>query len=153
MPKLLRLINQLEQQIKNLDQVNHTVSQGSVGWHIEHSLLVITQIVEGVRHSDPAKYNWEFNFKRLVVLGLNKIPRGKAKAPPSVLPIENLNQAHLLDSIKKAKNSLIELDACAPNQYFTHPFFAHLNVAPTKRFFIVHTTHHLKIIRDILKTN
>ena len=153
MPKLLSLIDQLAQQIQNLDQVNHTVSKGSVGWHIEHSLLVITQIVEGVKLSDPSKYKWEFNFKRLVVLALNQIPRGKATAPPSVFPIENLTQAHLMESINKAKNSLSVLDSCDPKQYFTHPFFAHLNVAPTKRFFVVHTTHHLRIIKDILKAN
>lgn len=153
MPKLLELIKELELQIENLDKVNHTVSMGSVGWHIEHSLLVITQIIEGIKLSDPSKYKWEFNFKRLVILGFNKIPRGKAKAPASVQPNELLTQALLLESVNKAKNSLKELDACESNKYFTHPFFAHLNVAPTKRFFVVHTTHHLRIIKDILKAH
>lgn len=80
MQQLLHLVDQLALQVPNAAKKQAAVSEGAVGWHIEHSLLVITQIIEGLKRSDVSKYKWTFNFSRLVVLGLNKIPRGKAKA-------------------------------------------------------------------------
>lgn len=151
MKQLLDLVNQLALQIPNATKRQTSVSEGAVGWHIEHSLLVITQIIEGVKHSDPSKYKWTFNFSRFMVLGLNHIPRGKAKAPKSVLPTNNLSEAVLLASITNTKIALQALASCQKNNYFIHPYFEQLNTAATIRFFEVHTYHHLKIIRDILK--
>ena len=150
MKRLLQLIHALESHIPNKDIKAPAVSAGALGWHIEHSLLVITQIIEGVKRSDPKKYKWVFNFKRLVILGSNKIPRGKAKAPDSVRPKEDIDELTILESIAKARNSLNELLACPKNSYFIHPYFGQLNKAATIRFFEVHTKHHLKIIQDIL---
>ena len=151
MQQLLDLVNQLALQIPNATKQQTSVSEGAVGWHIEHSLLVITQIIEGVKRSDASKYKWSFNFSRLIILGLNKIPRGKANAPDSVLPKDNLNEALLLESIANTKLALEELATCKKNNYFIHPYFGQLNLPATIRFFEVHTYHHLKIIRDILK--
>ena len=151
MKKLLHLIQALESHIPKKDTIAPVVSAGTVGWHIEHSLLVIIQIIEGVKRSDPAKYKWVFNFKRLVILGSNKIPRGKAKAPDSVSPKEEANELALFESITKARNSINELLACPKNSYFIHPYFGQLNKAATIRFFEVHTKHHLKIIQAILQ--
>ena len=151
MQQLLHLVDQLALQVPNAAKQQASVSEGAVGWHIEHSLLVITQIIEGVKRSDPLKYKWTFNFSRLVVLGLNKIPRGKAKAPQSVTPNNDINTESLLASVAKTKLALMELATCQKNNYFIHPYFGQLNKPVTIRFFEVHTYHHLKIIRDILK--
>lgn len=151
MKRLLLLIHALESHIPKKDYKAPAVSAGTVGWHIEHSLLVITQIIEGVKRSDPKKYKWAFNFKRFVILGSNKIPRGKAKAPDSVCPKESIDESTLFESVAKARNSINELLACPKNSYFIHPYFDQLNKAATIRFFEVHTKHHLKIIHDILK--
>ena len=151
MQQLLDLVNQLALQIPNATKQQTSVSEGAVGWHIEHSLLVITQIIEGVKRSDASKYKWRFNFSRLIILGLNKIPRGKAKAPQSVVPNSDLSEEALLASIAKTKLALQELTNCEKNNYFIHPYFGQLNLPATIRFFEVHTYHHLKIIRDILK--
>ncbi len=151
MQQLLDLVNQLALQIPNATKQQTSVSEGAVGWHIEHSLLVITQIIEGVKRSDASKYKWSFNFSRLIVLSSNKIPRGKAKAPDSVLPKDSLNEAFLLESVANTKLALVELANCKKNNYFIHPYFGQLNLKATIRFFEVHTHHHLKIIRDILK--
>jgi hypothetical protein len=151
MQQLLKLVDQLALQAPNATKRCISVSEGAVGWHIEHSLLVITQIIEGVKRSDPSKYKWTFNFSRLVVLASNKIPRGKAKAPQSVLPSSDMSANSLLVSVAKTKLALMELATCQKNNYFIHPYFGQLNKAATIRFFEVHTYHHFKIIRDILK--
>ena len=45
MQNLQNLISQLESKISQFETTNHAVSGGSVGWHIEHSLKTIDQIV------------------------------------------------------------------------------------------------------------
>jgi hypothetical protein len=82
MQELHKLLNQLESDISSFDKVNLAVSSGSVGWHIEHSLNTIDQIVTACKNSNPSNYQWRFNFNRFLILILaKKIPRGKAKAP------------------------------------------------------------------------
>ena len=71
------LYNYVEQEY----QLNTAVSSVNVGWHIEHSSLVIIKIVESISKSDLKKYKWKFNIKRSFVFFLEKFPRGKAKAP------------------------------------------------------------------------
>jgi hypothetical protein len=80
-----------------------------------------------------------------------KFPRGRAKAPKSVLPDENITEQHLLESIAKAKQAINEIKECHKNQFFSHPIFGNLNVPNTLKFFSIHTNHHLLIINDILK--
>ena len=46
MKKILSLLVELEHNIANASITNTTISQVPVGWHIEHSLLVINKVVE-----------------------------------------------------------------------------------------------------------
>jgi hypothetical protein len=151
MQKLLNKVNLLAAQIPNASIVNNAVSQGSVGWHIEHSCLVIIKIAETIQASDAKKYHPTFSFKKFIVFLTGKFPRGRAKAPASVLPIENISASHLEDSIAKAKAAIQSLESIEQHKFFTHPFFGNLNVPKTIQFFGIHTQHHLLIIEDILK--
>ena len=63
MQELHKLLNQLESDISSFDKVNLAVSSVSVGWHIEHSLKTIDQIVTACKKSNPVNYKWRFNFK------------------------------------------------------------------------------------------
>ena len=45
MQNLQNLISQLESKISQFETINLAISGGSVGWHIEHSLKTIDQIV------------------------------------------------------------------------------------------------------------
>ena len=72
--------------IKDADRVNSSVSSANVGWHIEHSLLVIIKMISALTASDPAQYKWKFNLARAIVFTINKFPRGKGKAPDAVNP-------------------------------------------------------------------
>ena len=148
--ELQKLINELESQVLNSEKTKPTVSSQNVGWHIQHSLLVINQIIIALEQSKPKEYKWKFNFWRLVVMGRNKIPRGKGKAPSRVIPRETITKELLESTINDTKNRINHLDGLERNHFFTHPFFGDLNLKPTVQFINLHTQHHIDIIRDVL---
>jgi hypothetical protein len=151
MEKLNNLINELEQHILFLDKTNTAVSRASVGWHIEHSLKVVTQIINAAEKSNPETYKWRFNIKSALVLSLNTIPRGKGKAPKIVIPEGNITSDSLKHHVDQARLMIKNIERFHSNNYFKHPYFGDLNVKPTKKFLGIHTNHHLKIIKDIIK--
>ena len=151
MNKLNNLLDELELQIANYSKLNQAVSEGNVGWHIVHSCLVINSVCGAVLKSDASKFIKKFSIKAFLVLLLNSFPRGKAKAPSFTLPSEELNPASILKSIQAARATIETLAKAGKNQYFTHPIFGDLNTGQTFKFLGVHTNHHLKIIKDILK--
>ena len=151
MNKINNLLNELEAQIESYSSLNKAISEGNVGWHIVHSCLVINSVCGAVLKSDPAKFIKKFSMKAFLVLLLNSFPRGKAKAPSFTMPSEELSPASILQSIQAARTSLEALSKADKNQYFTHPIFGDLNTGQTFKFLGVHTNHHLKIIKDILK--
>lgn len=151
--QLQKLVNELETHVLNLEKTKPTVSSQNVGWHIQHSLLVITQIITALEQSNPKEYKWKFNFWRLVVMGRNKIPRGKGKAPSRVLPKEAITKELLVSTINNTKNRIHTLDSLERNHFFTHPFFGDLNLKPTVQFINLHTQHHIDIIKDIVFSN
>jgi hypothetical protein len=134
----------------NYNQSNLAISAVNVGWHLEHSLLVIQQITTTVAQSDPAQYKSKFNLSRFYVFLTNSFPRGKAKAPNSVIPAEESTLDSLQASLANTYKAIDYLKGCAQNQYFTHPYFGQLNKKQTFQFLAIHTEHHLKIIKAIL---
>ena len=153
MQNLDLLVSQLESKITQFETSNLTVSNGSVGWHIEHSLKTIDQIVTACKNSNPANYQWHFNFKRFLIMSIaKKIPRGKARAPKIVRPEGDINRETLAASVSKVRENLIGWKDLDKNANFPHPFFGILNKKETERFLILHTKHHLIIIKDILKS-
>ena len=150
MKRLTQLIDHLENYISKSAVVNSKISVSSVGWHIDHTLIVFNQIVGALKRSDPANYRWKFNFWRTVIYSINKIPRGKVKAPPSVLPKTTVTTEHIKSQLNEARLNLVELELFDRNSYFRHPFFGDLNLKPTIKFLKLHTNHHLKIIDEIL---
>ena len=151
MNKINKLLNQLEDQVNHYSKFNQAISEGNVGWHIVHSCLVISSVCNVVCKSDPTTYIKRFSFKAYLVLLLNSFPRGKAKAPSFTVPSEELSSASILKSIQASRASLELLAKAGKNQYFTHPIFGDLNTEQTFKFLAVHTNHHLKIIKDIVK--
>jgi hypothetical protein len=152
MQELHKLLNQLESDISSFDKVNLAVSSGSVGWHIEHSLKTIDQIVTACKNSNPSNYQWRFNFNRFLILTIaKKIPRGKAKAPKIVRPEGEISPETLGLSLSKVKENLMDWKDLDKNTHFPHPFFGILNKKETENFLALHTKHHLMIIDDILK--
>jgi hypothetical protein len=151
MKSLVALINELENKLPFIEQKKETVSQVTVGWHIEHSLLAFIKMITAVEHSNPADYKNEFNLKRSIVLVLGKIPRGKAKVPDSVKPGDEISLDNIKGLIAKAKQKTELFEKLSPNKFFKHPVFGDVQVKQARRIIAIHTYHHIKIINDILK--
>ncbi len=152
MKKTEVLIRQLECKTLTQATTNTNVSAASVGWHIEHSLLVANGIISALKKSDPAQYKWQFNFPRFVVMTvLNKIPRGRGKAPESVRPKGDFTIESLKAKAEATIERLSELNGIDSNSNFKHPYFGQLNLKLAIQFIEIHTQHHLNIIDDILK--
>lgn len=152
MNKLDQIIQAFESKIPKHELINPNVSKGSVGWHIEHSLLTFNLIIDALKKSNPTDYKWKFSLSKSLVFAFNKIPRGKAKAPSVVQPKNDFNRESMEKQIAIAKKNISDLDTLRPNNYFDHPFFGKLNLKPTKIFLAIHSTHHLKIINDIIES-
>ena len=150
MKQLQQQLSGLQSHISHYELLNPLVSQASVGWHIEHSLLVINGIIKTLQTSDPTKYHRTFNLRKTLVLLVGTFPRGRAKAPESVTP-QSYDKATLLTHAATTENKLKELEMISAGQFFKHPLFGHLKVKAAIRFIGIHTKHHLDIIEDIVK--
>lgn len=135
--------------IPHAQHINQKISSVNVGWHIEHTLLVILKISESVIRSNPDKYKWKFNLARLLVFPLNKFPRGKGKAPDIVKP-KQIVETDFESMFDETRKILKKLSTTSPHQHFFHPIFGTLNKKNTFIMLGIHTRHHLHIIKDIL---
>ncbi len=151
MLSLIHLINQLESKIDDFETVNLNISKSTIGWQIDHSLRVINGVISMLKKSNPEDYKWKFNFPRTIVFFVNRIPRGKAKAPKTVQSKGNIDKNDLINQIETAKILILDLDKLHKKSNFKHPYFDVLNLKQTIKFLNIHTNHHLKIINDILK--
>lgn len=149
MQKLSNLIDELASYIPRLEARNESVSASSVGWQIEHSLLVISSVIEGVKRSDPSSYKWSFRPWKYLIFWRGKIPRGKSKAPKFVIP-DAFTAESLQGHIDSCRVKIAELDALSAGHYFRHPYFGDTKKKDVIPFLVLHTEHHVKIIRDIL---
>jgi hypothetical protein len=151
MNPLHNLLLQLESHIPNFDKTNSRVSNSTIGWQIDHCLLVINGIVGQLENSNPSEFKSKWNFNKFMVFTTGKIPRGKARAPKIVTPVDVATAEELKAKIELAKTNILKLNSFPTNAHFKHPFFNNLNTKQTEKFLAIHTKHHLKIIEDILK--
>lgn len=151
MDKLLAMISELETKVPFCDTTKTEISEASVGWHIEHTLLATNRIILSMMRSDPAAYQWKFNKIRAMVFMMNKIPRGKGKAPQAAQPAGDITIEGLKAKFTSTLKNIAMLQNMEARKFFDHPLFGHLNLKSTKKFLKIHTKHHLKIIEDILQ--
>ncbi len=151
MQKLSANIQALADCIQHAEKINTAVSASAVGWHVQHCLMVITGISNQLKKSDPSLYKYRFNKIRTLVYLLNKIPRGKGKSPSVVNPLDVLSVPQLHEMIEAAKLSVEELKTLPKKSYFMHPYFGMLHLRSSYKFLSIHTNHHLKIIKDIVR--
>lgn len=148
------LKNQLEE-IKHLipesDKLCPAVSAATVGWHLQHILLVINSVVSALENADPGTYKSKTSFIKMMVLWTAKIPRGKAKAPKNVAPTAATDARTNLSLWDMAEKNIAILPTLPSASHFPHPFFGSLKLKRACRFLQIHTEHHLKIARDIMK--
>lgn len=146
---LISLVYKLENRLPDWKLFNLSVSNSTVGWQIEHSLLTINAIIEALIKSNPTDYQWRFSFPRIIVFTLKYIPRGRAKSPDIVQPANNITIESIRRNLLFSKEKIKKLDTLNQDKFFEHPYFGKLKLTQAIRFLEIHTNHHIKIIDDI----
>ena len=149
--KIKQLLLDLDEQIENHEIINPKISKATIGWQIDHSLKVINNVANALQTSDPKLYENNFSFLGKLFFILGFFPRGKAKAPKHVKPPEIILEKELIAQVQLAKSNIETLNTLEVNTFFKHPLFGNVNTKRVHRFLEIHTNHHLKIIKDILK--
>ena len=142
---------QIEGKVSQFEKLNKEISSSNVGWHIQHMLLTINSIIESLSHSNPKDYKWTFNFIKIVIMTMNKIPRGKGKAPKKVQPNGDYTIESLTKHLLETRINTEQLKSMKNNKFFEHPSFGKLKLKKAINFMGIHTKHHLDIINDIIK--
>lgn len=144
-------IEELEKAIASSDVVCLEVSKKGVNWHVDHTLRVIIGICKSLHKSNPQEYSWRFNLSRAYVLTRGSIPRGIGKAPEVVSAPEKVPDDKLHAYVQLARELVVSIEDLPPKSFFKHGYFGKLKKNKCTRFLSIHTEHHLKIIRDILR--
>lgn len=141
----------LEKAIPLYEQHQIKVSAKNVAWHLDHSLKVINSVCEALKTSNPKDYSSTFSFIKFYIFLRGSIPRGKARAPKSVVSNDEILKSDIESQLEMAKINLQEIKNLPKNSNFQHPFFGKLSLKKSQRFLAIHTNHHLAIVNDILK--
>lgn len=141
----------IEALLPNIGISDEDVSKASVGWHLEHSLLILNSSLKGLTMTNPSDYNPKFSIKKFIFLGFGIIPRGKIKAPKQFVPLEQTTEETIKMLLDSAKERLEAVSNLPGKAYITHPFLGDFDKKTTLKFLEIHTNHHLKIVDDILK--
>src|SRR6478672_13672054 len=121
------LLDSIASKINYAEACNERVSKSNVAWHLDHSLKVINSVVTALQQSAP-NYKWRFNYKRILLLSIKKIPRGKAKAPKAVQSFDDITVTDIERQLKTARSLLQELNTMDQKSNFMHPYVGQLNV-------------------------
>ena len=149
--RLEKQLSRFEYFIEKRDAHNTTISKADVAWHVDHCLKTINRIYERLEASDPQEYKANFSLSRTLIYTWGDFPRGVAESPKVVRPPDNISTDSLYLQLEAARKNIKKLKELPAKAHFKHPNFKLLNRNQSQRFLEIHTEHHLKIIRDILK--
>jgi hypothetical protein len=149
--KLNKQLTELASFIKKGDQFNPKVSNKGTYWHLDHSLQVLHAILKALTNSNPRDYQPKFSLPKLMIMTIGFIPRGKGRAPKHTIPAGKISEEELFSALEKIKEATKNLNDLSKKNNFRHPLFGCLNLNDAIKFMRIHTQHHLKIMRDIVK--
>ncbi len=145
------ILKEINSYIARKDKKREKVSSRSIGWHIEHSLHVVSSVISALRHSNPEEYQTEFSVVKSYVFTKEEIPRGTAKSPEEFISEkDDFETEELKELLEKVTHKLTLIENLDENAFFPHPFLGNLNKKDTLTFIRIHTIHHLKIMKDIV---
>ncbi|HYC87995.1 MAG TPA: DinB family protein [Thermoanaerobaculia bacterium] len=155
--ELARIREQLERidalcRDARLFTVNERVSAWSPAEHVDHLLKVTKSILDRLPSDEAVPRG--ISLLGRAVLGLRWIPRGRGRTPER-LTGKQCTPEELRARLTRVTMAAEGVDTAAvdtariPN--VPHPRFGGLTPAQALRFVTVHTEHHLKIVRDILR--
>lgn len=152
--KIKKQIEELESFYSHLSKKSFKISSRTVSWQIEHSILSTISVIKSLKESKPKTVKKKFSFAKAFVYTFGIIPRGRGKAPKYVQPNDDTLTKEALNSL--IKESLIEIEninEIDQNSWIKHPVFGELNKKDALRFIEIHNHHHIKIIKDIIRSS
>ncbi len=144
-------LSELESYLPQMDKTNPSVSKSDVGWQIDHALRVLRGISWQLEESNPDEFRQKFNIKRKLFLMVGIIRRGTARVPKSVVNDKEVTEESIRSFLEKTKEQVKKIDALPAKSFFIHPYLGFFDKKESIRFIEIHTEHHLKIIRDMLR--
>ena len=144
-------LSELESYFPQLEKINSEITHSNVGWQIDHALRVLRAISKELEDSNPAKFKGKFSFAKFFVMTTKYIPRGKSKVPRILQNDKEITKESINDFLDRTKLQVNKINSLDKNSFFPHPIFGHMNKDEAIRFIEIHTEHHLKIIRDMLR--
>jgi hypothetical protein len=149
---LQKEFDQLEHYFKQGDILNLAVSKKGIYWHVDHSYRILEGVPEILRASEKEDFKPKSNLMKWVIMTFKWIPRGKGKSPKNVLPDEaHLSKEEIAIRADHAYHLINTIPEMPEWSHFRHPLFGSLNRDETIKFLKIHTNHHLKIMKDIVK--
>lgn len=144
-------IHVIKKYIPYAEKHNSAVSKSNVAWQLDHSLKVINAIALSLKKSNPENYKPKFSIQKHFIIFFGFIPRGKARAPKEVNYSNEISIESLHKQVEQAENLIKEVEKLPASSFFHHPLFGDLDLKTSLKFMGIHTKHHIKIVKDILK--
>jgi len=120
-------LQRIEQHIAKHAIINNEVSKASVGWHLDHMLLVINNIYSDMTTNAVEDYEKGYNFTRNIMFVFKTIPRGKAKSPKRAVPEPSIIPNDIYEHLEEAKKASALINDLLENANFDHPIIGNLN--------------------------
>ncbi len=157
-------LNRLSQQ---LDEITSFVANGEEricavklnisGWsaaeQLDHTLKVDSSILRRLTESpEPPSLPKPINLAGRLILAIGWIPRGKAQSPKTLRgePADCAALSAALASVREQLGTVTQAQVDRSKLLLPHPRFSGLTTQEALRFAVIHTEHHLKIVREIL---
>lgn len=128
------------------------VSKWTVGEHVHHCCLTMIGVVRTLEKSTQPPPPPRKSVPRSVVFITGHIPRGRARSPEHVLPQQALAPEKLLSLIDESVREIGRARSFDRGTWMRHPIFGPLHRDDALKFVRIHNRHHVRIVRDILKT-
>ena len=135
-----------------LQKIAAQVSAWSVSQQLDHIIKVGNATLGAIVAAKPLEGVPGVNLLGRAVMLLGWFPRGRARAPQRLHGLA-VSSKELLEQLDTTRGLVARI--CDPDfqpadvPVVRHPIFRGLTPAQTLRFVVVHTRHHLKIVRDI----